>query len=159
MTFSVTLQCHRNLQKNNFFRKSISNFIIVFFLHELSITYHLRDIPYLRFRLVTGEKQSAEDHSEDYNDSKNYGNFQVLLDYRIDSGDTILEQHESAERNAAYKTKSVRNEVIECFKNYIQNKIVEEVQTTHMTLSNITSSDYIVNNLGIWNDLINNDLC
>ena len=36
---------------------------------------------------------------------------------------------------------SVQNEIIECLKKYIQNKIVEEVQSASMTLSNVTSSD------------------
>ena len=35
------------------FRKLICNFIIVFRWYELSIPYRLRDIPHLRFRLVT----------------------------------------------------------------------------------------------------------
>ena len=35
---------------------------------------------------------------------------------------------------------SVQNEKIECLKKYIQNKIVEEVQSASMSLSNVTSS-------------------
>ena len=41
-------------------------------------------------------------------DKENPGNFQVLLDFRIDSGDRVLEEHfKTAAKNATYTSKTV----------------------------------------------------
>ena len=41
------------------------------------------------------------------------GNFQVLLEFRVDSGDQTLQHHlESAPRNATYISKTIQNEMI-----------------------------------------------
>ena len=43
----------------------------------------------------------------DHLDNENPGNFQALLDFRIDSGDTILKEHfATAKRNATYRSKT-----------------------------------------------------
>ena len=62
-----------------FFGKPICNFVIVFCWYELSISYRLRDIPHLRFRLVT---MTFQDHRRSnistFLDNP-YGNFIMMF--------------------------------------------------------------------------------
>ena len=61
--------------------------------------------------------------------SHNKGNFQELLDFRIDSGDTVLKEHfESAPKNATYRSKTVQNEMIDSLGEQIQDTIVNEIK-------------------------------
>ena len=61
------------------------------------------------------------------------GNFQALLEFRIDSGDVKLKEHlENAPRNATYRSKTIQNEIIETVGNYISSKIIAEVKQTRM---------------------------
>ena len=61
-------------------------------------------------------------------DSNLQGNFQALLEFRIDSGDVKLEERlENAPRNATYRSKTIQNEIIETVGNYISSKIIAEV--------------------------------
>ena len=59
-------------------------------------------------------------------DSQHYGTdqagkFQRLLDFRIDSGDKILENHfEHAPRTATYRSKTIQYEMIECCGDFIR---------------------------------------
>uniref|UniRef100_A0A2S2P349 Repressor of the inhibitor of the protein kinase n=1 Tax=Schizaphis graminum TaxID=13262 RepID=A0A2S2P349_SCHGA len=58
----------------------------------------------------------------------NSGNFRALLKYRILSGDTILEKHlKSKTSKATYISPKIQNDIIECCKNYITEKIINEV--------------------------------
>ena len=57
-------------------------------------------------------------HRDDSNNyaSKHCGNFQALLDFRVDSSDEVLKQHfQSAPRNATYRSKRIQNELISFF--------------------------------------------
>ena len=66
-------------------------------------------------------------------DSNLHGNFQALLEFRIDSGDVKLEEHlENAPKNATYRSKTIQNEIIETVGNYICSKIIAEVKQTRM---------------------------
>lgn len=59
----------------------------------------------------------------------NPGNFQALLNFRIDSGDLILKNHfETTPKNATYKSKTIQNEMINSLGKFIREKIVEEVK-------------------------------
>ena len=59
------------------------------------------------------------------------GNFQALLDFRVDSGDEQLKQHlENAPRNAVYRSKTIQNEIIDTVGKYIVSKIISEVTTS-----------------------------
>ena len=59
----------------------------------------------------------------------NRGNFQELLDFRVDSGDAILQEHfTTAPKNATYRSKTTQNEIINCIKDQIQESIIEEVK-------------------------------
>ena len=61
--------------------------------------------------------------------SHNKGNFHELLDFRIDSGDTVLKEHfESAPNNATYRSKTVQNEMIDSLGEQIQDTIVNEIK-------------------------------
>ena len=48
------------------------------------------------------------------------GNFQALLNFRIDSGDEVLQNHlENSSRNATYISKTIQNELITTVGKYI----------------------------------------
>ena len=69
------------------------------------------------------------DDSKEYESSANTGNFQELINFRIDSGDTVLKDHvESAKKNAAYRSKTIQNELIECCGDFIQEKLISEIK-------------------------------
>ena len=66
-------------------------------------------------------------------DTSLQGNVQALLDLRIDSGDTKLEEHlENAPRNATYRSKTIQNEIIETLGSYVLSKISAEVKVSKM---------------------------
>ena len=59
----------------------------------------------------------------------NVGNFQALLQFRIDAGDKVLEEHfKTAGKNCTYRSKTVQNELIEVCGDYIRSKLLEEVR-------------------------------
>lgn len=61
--------------------------------------------------------------------SKNPGNFKALLDFRIESGDTVLKNHfETASKVARYTSKDIQNEIISVIGKWIQRKILAELQ-------------------------------
>ena len=50
---------------------------------------------------------------EDPSNESLKGNFQALLYFRVESGDTVLQEHfETASRNATYVSKTIQNEMI-----------------------------------------------
>ena len=56
----------------------------------------------------------------------NHGNFQALLQFRIDAGDTVLKEHlQTASRNAMYTSKEVQNEMIVVCGDIIRSKILQ----------------------------------
>ena len=60
---------------------------------------------------------------------ENPGNFLALLQFRVQSGDTILAEHlQSAHRNALYTSKTIQNEVIDICGNVIRKNILEEIR-------------------------------
>ena len=57
----------------------------------------------------------------------NKGNFRALLDFRIDSGDTVLQHHfDAAPRNATCKSKTIQNEIIDCIGSFSRDQIIKE---------------------------------
>lgn len=57
------------------------------------------------------------------------GNFRSLLKYRIDGGDSTLEQHLSTtSKTATYISKTTQNELIEICGDYIRQGIIKEVK-------------------------------
>jgi len=68
------------------------------------------------------------DDSSDY-DAKNCGNFQAMLDFRVDSGDEVLKQHfENAPRNATYRSKTIQNDLISCCGEIITDQILSDIK-------------------------------
>ena len=66
---------------------------------------------------------------DDVDDTTLTGNFQALLDFRVDSGDTKLKEHfENAPRNATYRSKTIQNEMIVTVGKYILSKISSEIK-------------------------------
>ena len=60
--------------------------------------------------------------------SGNPGNFQALLNFRVEAGDKVLANHfANGPRNATYRSKTIQNEIIEVLGTYIQDKIVAEI--------------------------------
>uniref|UniRef100_H3B3J7 HAT C-terminal dimerisation domain-containing protein n=1 Tax=Latimeria chalumnae TaxID=7897 RepID=H3B3J7_LATCH len=61
--------------------------------------------------------------------NSNNGNFHAMLKMRIDAGDTVLKDHFSdCEKNATYISKTAQNQLLDCFKDYLQYEIVKEVK-------------------------------
>ena len=59
----------------------------------------------------------------------NTGNFQQLLDFRIESDDRILANHfQTAPKNATYRSKTIQNEMIDCCIKLISNSLVAEIK-------------------------------
>lgn len=57
------------------------------------------------------------------------GNFQALLEFRIDSGDQTLQHHlETAPRNATYISKTIQNEMITTVGAIILNNLSQEIK-------------------------------
>ena len=67
-------------------------------------------------------------------DSKHYealdsGNFQALLNFRVDSGDESLKEYFStAPENATYISKSTQNEIRFCCADIVNKKIMSEIK-------------------------------
>ena len=66
----------------------------------------------------------------------NPGKFQVLLNFRIDSGDSVLKAHfETCPKNATYRSKTVQNELIECCGDHILDNILAEIKEAEFFFS------------------------
>ncbi|XP_013403337.1 52 kDa repressor of the inhibitor of the protein kinase [Lingula anatina] len=69
------------------------------------------------------------DDSSFFDDSSNTGNFQKLIEFRVDAGDTILGTHcQDAPKNATYRSKTIQNELIDCCREIVITKIAEKVK-------------------------------
>ena len=61
--------------------------------------------------------------------SNNPGNFQALLQFRVDSGDTVLENYlKTCPKYASYRLKTVQNEIVSCIGNFITRKLADEIK-------------------------------
>ena len=104
------------IQKNRNVLKSILKFIEFCGRRGIALRGHCYD----ETQIDTAEKDSHH---------TNTGNFKELIRFRIDSGDSILEEHlRNCPKNATYVSKTTQNELLLCIKMFIQNKIVEEVK-------------------------------
>ena len=70
------------------------------------------------------------DDSEWFDSSyHNPGNFQAILDFRVDSGDMVLKEHfQTCPRNATYRSETVQNELIEIIGEHIFDSVLNEVR-------------------------------
>ena len=59
----------------------------------------------------------------------NPGNFQKLLEFRIDAGDTALSDHfQTAHKRATYRSKTTQNELVDICGQFIQNTLLSEIR-------------------------------
>ena len=88
----------------------------------------------LKTIILCGQQDFAlrghRDDSRYLDTSLNPGNFQVLLNFRIDSGDSVLKAHFETcpKKNATYRSKTVQNELIECCGDHIRDNILAEIK-------------------------------
>ena len=77
---------------------------------------------------------SLRGHRDDWstlleNNDNRAGNFQALLQFRIDAGDEVLKEHLlTAQHNAIYTSKTIQNEMIVVCGDLLRNKILKEVR-------------------------------
>ena len=65
---------------------------------------------------------------DDPGNSSFQGNFQALLEFRIESGDQTLQQHlKTAPRNATYISKTIQNEIITTMGKYTLSNLSREI--------------------------------
>ena len=66
---------------------------------------------------------------DDTSASFNKGNFKALIELRVDAGDKVLEDHlNSCKKNAKYTSKTAQNDFLLCIKQFIQDKIIEDIK-------------------------------
>ena len=59
----------------------------------------------------------------------NHGNFLALLQFRIQAGDHVLEEHlKTAAKNALYTSKTTQNELISIYGDLMRNEILRRIQ-------------------------------
>lgn len=98
------------IEKNRIKLKSILKTVVLCGKQSIPLRGHRDDAKYLNDETV------------------NSGNFQALLDFRIDAGDEILQQHFlTAPRNATYRSKTIQNELIESVAKWIRQNLVTEL--------------------------------
>ena len=69
------------------------------------------------------------DDSTNFDTGDNPGNFQTLLDLRIEGGDKVLQDHfKIAPRNATYRSETIQNKIIDCCGHHIRQIIINEVK-------------------------------
>jgi len=82
---------------------------------------------------LRGHRDDAK-YIEDPN--HNAGIYQGLLQFRVDAGDKILEDHfRTAPKNKTQRSKTVQNQMINTCKKYIQSKIVQKIKRVKFFLS------------------------
>ena len=114
------LQSHaaNTIQKNRQILSSIIKCIIFCGRQNIPLRGHRSESS-----LYSGENNFAT--------SGNPGNFQCLLQFRMDAGDVLLQDHLSnADKNAQYRSPTIRNDLIAACKQWIQEKIINEVKSS-----------------------------
>ena len=79
---------------------------------------------------LRGHRDNALDVERDVDSTTNHGNFLALLNFCIDAGDTVLENHlSSAARNATYTSNTIQNQIVTVLSDQVINHIVEKVRS------------------------------
>ena len=77
-------------------------------------------------------RSHRDDNTTRSDHAVNPGNFQVLLDFRCDAGDSVLTEHfKHVGKNATYNSKTIQNDLIDCVAQWIQSKIIANTQENH----------------------------
>ena len=62
--------------------------------------------------------------------SSNAGNFKAILDMRVKAGDKLLAEHlDRCAKNAKYTSKTAQNDLLNCIKEQIQGKLVDDIKS------------------------------
>ena len=106
---------------------------------------HFKPSSQILFMLSSSEKDIVEicgrqgltlrGHRDDSTnfDKKHQCNFRSLLDFRIDAGDKVREEHLAKDpKNASYISKTTQNELLDCLKKYILDEIIKEIKEQPM---------------------------
>ena len=128
-TSMATMQSFLNVKQNKIKSiETIQNKIIddkitqnrmkLAFLIKIALLLARRNVPF------RGHRDDSK-----YYDKENSGNFQALIYFRIDSGDTVLKEHfDTTPKNATYRSKTIQNEIISCAAEVMNNKIIAEIK-------------------------------
>ena len=74
---------------------------------------------------LRGHRDSAADIERDVSGSDNHGNFQALLNFRIEAGDTVLSDHLcTAPQNATYTSNTIQNQIVNVLADQVRGKII-----------------------------------
>ena len=77
---------------------------------------------------LRGHRDNATDIERDLAEVENHGNFRALLDFRVDAGDTLLDQHlTTSARNATYTSSAIQNQIIDVLSDQVRQKIIRKV--------------------------------
>ena len=78
---------------------------------------------------LRGHRDDATNVERDDLFPANHGNFRALLNFRVDSGDYVLQEHlAKAPRNATYTSYTIQNQIINILGNQIREKILSRVK-------------------------------
>ena len=78
---------------------------------------------------LRGHRDNTLDIERDEAGLLNHGNFYALLNFGIDAGDTVLEEHFStAARNSTCTSNTVKNQIITVLANQLTSHIVDKVK-------------------------------
>ena len=126
-------------------------------LHNEASTYvkHHRDkMLSIHETIVFCRKQNIalRGHREEGSTGPNPGNFQALLQFRIDSGDSVLANlFKECPRNAQYRSPEIQNELIACTGEWIRKRIIQEaVEARFLYGRNLLSLLFVILALRYW---------
>lgn len=88
---------------------------------------------------LRGHSDNVTDHQTS---SNNTGIFLALLDFCIQLGDTVLQNHfDTASKNATCVSPMIQNEIIWACKKYIQGKLLSEIRGRFFSITGDDASD------------------
>ena len=78
---------------------------------------------------LCGHHDNIADLESDTLSTENHGNFWALLNFRVDSGDTVIGEHlAAASRNATYTSSVIQNQLVDVAADQIRQKILHRVK-------------------------------
>ena len=79
---------------------------------------------------LRGHRDNITDLEKHQSDATNHGNFWALLNYRIDAGDAVLQEHLShCAGNATYTSSVIQDQIISILADQIRHKIIMNVKS------------------------------
>ena len=78
---------------------------------------------------LRGHRDNITDLENDTLSTENHGNFWAILQFRVDSGDTVIGEHlATAARNATYTSSVIQNQLVDVLCHQIRQKILDKVK-------------------------------